>query len=445
MTVQIKFALYNALSKALIILSFWALLPKVVEKIVYDHIDRRLVARTERVLMIIKRGGIDDIVLEQDCSFESYNILKEEFVAIYPILDPTHRELKPRIRNEAWSIEGENLQHRIIRQPFTYDNQLYELNIGEGISSIEELNNTIQQFSLWIMIIIVILSIFLDFAFVKLLMRPFNRIIHTKLQPVPSPNNFDFTPIHSSTDEFNRLDTRINEMMLKLRDAFQIEKEFISNVSHELQTPISIVQNKLENLMIEGNLTDDVMIRLSESQRTLNRMSRIIKALLLISKIENEQYLKSDQVDINSLIEEVLEEIEDRANQKGIKVVRRLNASIEFGPANRALLFTMFFNLLNNAIKYNKENGSISIESELSDHGLIVKITDTGIGIENSQLTAIFERFKRLDKTNPDGYGLGLPIVKTIAQFHHIELLVDSAPGKGTEFTLEFDSISSGR
>lgn len=439
MTVQVKFALYNALSKALIILAFWAILPKVVETIVYNHIDRRLAARTERVMMIIKRGGIDDIVLEQDCSFESYNILKEEFVAIYPILDPTRQISQPEIKNEDWAIEGERLRHRIIRQSFTYDNQLYELNIGEGTSSIEELKDTIQRFSLWVMILVIAISIFLDLGFVRMLMRPFNRIIHSKLQPVPSPASFDFTPVKSSTNEFNRLDTRINEMMHKLKDAFQIEKEFISNVSHELQTPISIVQNKLENLMVEGNLTEDVMIRLSESQRTLNRMSRIIKALLLISKIENEQFLKNEHADILTLINEVLEEIEDRAVQKGIRIIRNLHATADFGPANKALLFTMFFNLLNNAIKYNRENGSIEISSEIHHDTLIVKITDTGIGIESSQLDAIFERFKRLDKTNPDGYGLGLPIVKTIAQFHDIHLTVDSEPGKGTEFSLLFE------
>jgi signal transduction histidine kinase len=438
MTLQLKFALYNALSKALIILAFSAFLPRIVETIVYDHIDRRLFARTERVMMIIQRGGIDDIVLEQDCSFESYNILKEEFVAIYPILDPTRREREPLIRNEAWSIEGEKLQHRIIRKPFTYDNQLYELNIGEGTSSIEDLKSTIQKYSLWMMILIVTLSIFIDLGFVRLLMRPFNRIITSKLKPVPSPAGFDFAPITSSTYEFNRLDTRINEMMHKLKDAFQIEKEFISNVSHELQTPISIVQNKLENLIIEGNVSEDVMIRLTESQRTLNRMSRIIKALLLISKIENEQYLKTDTVDISVLLREVVSEIEDRLNQREIQFKAHLDDTIEFGPANKALLFTLFFNLLNNAIKYNKPGGSIEVSTKRNGNQLQVEISDTGIGIESQNLNLIFERFKRLDKTNPDGYGLGLPIVKTIASFHDIDLNVHSEAGKGTTFTLLF-------
>lgn len=438
MTLQFKFTLYNALSKALIILAFMSLLPLIVERIVYDHIDKRLAARSERVLRIIERGGIDDIVLEQDCSFESYNILKEEFVAIYPILDPRKVPADVSIKNEAWSIEGENLFHRIIRRTFIYDNQLYELNIGEGISSIDELKSILQRFTLWMMLIIIAVSVFIDLGFVRLLLRPLNKIIGNKLKPVPSPASFDFSPVPSTTFEFNRLDQRINEMMHKLKDAFQIEKEFISNVSHELQTPISIVQNRLENIMMEENIPDEVMIRISESQRTLTRMSRIIKALLLISKIENDQYIKTDSVSITSLIDEVIEEIDDRLNQKNIELRKQFYADFTFAPCNRALLFTLFFNLINNAIKYNKEGGSIEISTRIDAEHFNVDIRDTGIGIESAHISGIFDRFKRLNKNNAEGYGLGLPIVKTIAGFHKISVNVTSVPGEGSVFSLRF-------
>ena len=439
MTLQAKFTIYNTVSKALIILVFVAILPIIVEKIAYDHIDRRLTARSEKVLRIIQRGGIDDIVLEQDCSFESYSILKEEFVAIYPILKPSIKKPKIEIKNESWSIEGERLEHRIFRRQFTYDNQLYELNIGEGISNIEELKSTIQRFSLWIMLGIISISIFLDLGFVRLLLKPLNKIIINKLKPVPSPASFDFTSIPSSTFEFHKLDQRINEMMHKLKDAFQIEKEFITNVSHELQTPISIVQNRIENIIVEGNAPDDVVIRLTDSQRTLNRMSRIIKALLLMSKIENDQYIKTDVVKINELLEEVLEEVDDRLNQKNIRLYKNFYDDIELKPCNKALLFTLFSNLLNNAIKYNKQNGSITITTHQVNNKFTIEIRDTGIGIDESEQQAIFDRFKRLNKNEAEGYGLGLPIVKTIAAFHNIDIDVTSEPEVGSVFTLSIN------
>jgi signal transduction histidine kinase len=439
-TLQVKFAIYNAISKSFIILAFMALLPLIIEKIVYDHIDKRLQARSEKVLKIIHKGGIDDIVLEQDCSFESYSILKEEFVAIYPITNLSDTINGISIANESRNIEGEQLVHRILTLSFIYDNQNYKLEIGEGISSIDQLKSTIKKFSLWMMLGVILISIFLDFAFVRILLQPFNKIINTKLKPVPAPINFDFTPIPSTTHEFNQLDNRINEMMHKLQDTFQLEKEFISNVSHELQTPISILQNRLENIIVSENVSDEVLIRLSESQKTLSRMSRIIKALLLISKIENDQYLKTDQVNISELLDEVIDELEDRIAHKNIHIVKRFYQEAVITDCNKALLHNMFFNIINNAIKYNNHEGEIIVAIRNINNQLIVEIEDNGIGMEQGQIPYIFDRFKRLNKSTAEGFGLGLPIVKTIAGFHKISFDVTSQPDKGTCFKCTFEN-----
>jgi len=281
----------------------------------------------------------------------------------------------------------------------------------------------------------VIVSLFIDLGFVSILMRPLNKIMERKLKPVPSPNNFDFTKINTTTREFNKLDQRINEMMLMLKDAFQIEKEFISNVSHELQTPISIIQNRLENLMIDQELNEEVMIKLSDSQRTLNRMSKIIKALLLISKIENDQYLKNEKIDLIQLLDEVLEEIEERLIEKDIKIIRQFYENFEINPGNKALLYTMFTNVINNAIKYNKEGGNIIITTKTIGNEFTIEIKDTGLGMKKEDLPTIFDRFKRLNNSTAEGFGLGLPIVKTIANFHQMKVRVDSEVGVGTSFT----------
>jgi hypothetical protein len=175
MKLQVKLAIYNALSKAVIIAAFGFLLPILVEQVVYDHIDRRLIARTDRVLKIISRGGLNEIIMEQDCSFESYNILKEEFVSIRPLANDIQAP-ETIIGNEKWDVGGEHLNHRIIRQAFVFDNQLYELRIGEGLGTIDQLKSTIEQFTLWLMIIVTFISVFIDIGFVRLMMKPFNRI-----------------------------------------------------------------------------------------------------------------------------------------------------------------------------------------------------------------------------------------------------------------------------
>ena len=435
MKLQVKFAIYNALSKALIVLAFGAILPIIVEKIVYNHIDKRLQARSEKVLKIIQLGGINDIIREQDCSFESYNILKEEFVSIRPILN-TDENPGIFIDNETWNIEGENLSHRIIRQPFVYDNQMYQLNIGEGLGTVDQLKTTISKFSLWAMIIVVFISVFVDLGFVRLLLKPFYKIIETKLQPVPSPVNFNTTPVEGTTYEFVHLDQNINNMMHKIKDAFLVEKEFIANVSHELQTPISIVQNRLENIIVDGNVPDEVTVKLIDSQRTLGRMSKIIKALLLISRIENDQYIKNETVKICGLLDEVMDEIEDRLQEKNITISKKFESDFDINPSNRTLLFTMFFNIINNAIKYNKDGGTIHLNTRVDNGKNTIEINDTGIGIDPGQVDLIFDRFKRVNANIGDGYGLGLTIVKSIANFHRMDINVVSEINNGTSFII---------
>lgn len=435
MKLQAKFAIYNALSKAVIVLAFGAILPIIVEKIVYNHTDKRLKARSEKVLKIIKLGGINDIIREQDCSFESYNILKEEFISISPVFE-AKVDSSINIINERSDIGGEILNHRSITMPFMYDNQMYRLKIGEGIGTVEQLKTTITKFSLWAMIVVVLISVFIDMGFVRLLLKPFNRIIETKLKQTLSPISFNTEEVPSTTDEFSHLDKSINSMMHKIKAAFLTEKEFIANVSHELQTPISIVQNRLENIIIDAKVSEEVAVKLIDSQRTLGRMSKIIKALLLISRIENDQYLKKDHIKVTELLDEILEEIEERLQEKNIKVIKNYKDEFELSPCNKTLLYTMFFNIINNAIKYNNENGSIEIKT-ISQHGNnLVYIKDTGVGITEDELPVIFDRFKRVHHDMNEGYGLGLTIVRTVASFHDISIDVKSEPGKGTEFIL---------
>lgn len=419
MKLQVKLAIYNALSKGIIFAAFGFLMPLLVEQVVYDHIDKRLIARTDRVMKIISKGGINEIIMEQDCSFESYNILKEEFVSIVPLPNDS---LPPEtfISNEEWEVEGDLLSHRIIRQSFVYDNQLYLLRIGEGLGTINQLNRVIVQFSIILMILFVLISVFIDIGFVRLMLRPFNKIVKQKLQLPQNPANYQYEPIKTSTWEFRYLDESINELMKRTSRAFLIEKEFIANVAHELLTPISILQNRLENMLMEKEVPVEMENKILESLKTLKRLSKIIRALLMISKIENDQYLKQDSVDFPLMVDEVIAELQELIEEKNIHVVKILDPAPVFGPCNKSLLFTMLFNLINNAIRYNNIGGTIRIKGRMTPGTYILEIEDTGIGIEESQLEHIFDRFRRFSTTDSQGYGLGLPIVKTIANFHRI-------------------------
>lgn len=435
MKLQVKLAIYNALSKGIIFAAFGILLPILTEQVVYDHIDKRLVARTDRIMKIISRGGINEIILEQDCSFESYNIFKEEFVSITPL----RNDMPPpetQISNEQVLVENEKLNHRVVKQAFVYDNQQYMLRIGEGLGTIEQLNKAVVQFSLTLMILFIVVSIFIDIGFARLMLRPFNRIVKQKLRLPKNPSMYVFQPVKTSTHEFRYLDDSINELMRKTRDAFLIEKEFIANVAHELLTPISILQNRFENMLVEHELSEQAEDKVMESLKTLKRLSKIIKALLMISKIENDQFLKQDSADLDTLIEDVCDELEDLIQEKQIVLVKSMEPVAPVTPVNRSLLFNMIFNLVNNAIRYNNIGGNIFIRGERVTEGYRLQIQDTGIGMDDSQINNIFDRFKRFNPSDDQGYGLGLPIVKTISDFHGFSISMDSKPMKGATVTI---------
>jgi signal transduction histidine kinase len=437
MKLQVKLAIYNALSKALIILAFGALMPIIVERVVYNHIDQRLKARTSKVLRIIEKGGLNDIARESDCSFESYDILKEEFIFIEPLARTN--DIRPtEIVNEHWEIDGENLQHRIIRQSFIYDNQLYSLNIGEGIDSVERLKTTIGKFALWATVLAIIFSVLVDIGFARITLRPLNEIVERKLKGTIDPIHFDNRPIKTSTEEFKTLDESLNGLMIRIKDAFLIEKEFITNVSHELQTPISILKSRFENMLVDENIPNDVADKLEDSIRKLNRMSKIIKSLLMISKIDNVQFLKNESVDIKNLLLEVTEELNEHLSTKNISLHFHHLDDFIFPDSNRALLYTLFANIFNNAIKYNVENGSIEVTALRKPTAFVVEITDSGKGISKENVPLIFERFKRFNTASEPSYGLGLAIVKTISDFHRLTINVESELNKGTKFTISF-------
>ena len=163
-----------------------------------------------------------------------------------------------------------------------------------------------------------------------------------------------------------------------------------------------------------------------------------MRSLLLISQIENNQTPKADEVDIPELLKEVKSEVDVRLVEKNITLELELHDDFTFAPGNRSLLFTLFFNLVNNAVKYNKQNGWIIVTTEKTKDKYLVHIRDTGKGIAPDNLKSIFTRFKKFNNSESESYGLGLAMVKTIADFHDMEIKVESKENEGSTFTVVF-------
>lgn len=435
MKLRAKFALYNTLSKLAIILVFVLILPLLIRNIAIINTDLELKAKRDQVLAIIDEVGITTFIEEGSGSgYGSYNLLKEEFISL-----EQNDSVPPvtTIENSPRQVEDEIVEYRVLIHTFSIQEKQYILEVARSLSTIHDIESTLKKFGLYTLLIISIITTISDFAFTRLILAPLKKIIR-KLRTTRDPTSFNHERVATTTTDFRYLDETIHSMMDRMEAVFTKEREFISNVSHQLLTPVSILQTKLENLLNHSNLTEDAEIKLIESQKSLSRLKSIVQSLLLISRIENNQFIRQDSVSIPRLISEVYEEIEDRLEMKRIEFRSENISPFTFEKCNKPLLHTMLFNLINNAIKYTDEGGAIEVSGRMAGGSYELSIQDNGSGIAPENLSVIFSRFKQFRQSDQESHGLGLPIVKTIADFHSIELLVNSRVGAGTKFTLVF-------
>jgi signal transduction histidine kinase len=435
MRLQSKLALFSAASKVFILLLLVGGLPLLVNKVALLNADARLQQKEAKMYQIIEEQGIESFITEETgAAYGSYNLFREEFISLEEI---SSGKVVNSIENSLRKVDNEIVNYRVLSSTFDLGGKRYLLEIGRSLATIEHNSKTLQTYALYFLAAVVLLTAFTDLAFSRLLLRPLAQIVK-RLQKVEHPSTFTPKKLQTSTDDFLYLNNTINAMMRQIQEAFQKEKEFIGNVSHELLTPVSILQTRLENLLADPETPESLLEKLVDNLRTLHRLKNIIQALLLISRIENEQYLRNESVDIPQLAQEVAEEIEERAEAREIELKLEFSGDYTLAKANQSLLFTMLFNVVNNAIKYNKPQGSICLKGQPASTGYELSITDTGVGIPQEQVPHIFSRFKRLHAPDGESHGLGLTIVKTIATFHGIELSVSSELGKGSTFTFRF-------
>ncbi|MFI5450618.1 sensor histidine kinase [Pedobacter sp. UC225_61] len=439
MKLQAKFALYNAITKIAVILVLGAIILLSLETISSHHLDGRLTKKRLKVIENLSDNEIDSLLRNQH-SFTDYNILKDEFIVLNAIPNVGKIDTSIFFTTERREIEGDTEIYRILNDQFEYNNKRYKLELGEAMTAMESIKTTIRFYMLIVLIGSLLVTLLTDYAFTNLILKPFYKIIDQKLNKVNDPTSYNYENIPTNTTDFKILDNSINSLMRKIANLFLLEKQFIANVSHELLTPISILSGRLENILSAENLPIEHENKILASLKTLNRLKVIINSLLLISKVENEQYLKKDQVSIQQELIDIYEDLEDRIIDKQIVYKNEIKEHFTL-TGNQALIHTLLINIINNATKYNVTKGSITIHDELTPTKYILTIEDSGIGMEKENVANAFNRFERENNDKEDGFGLGLSIVNSIAKFHQLNIFIQSKKDKGTVVTVEFPII----
>ncbi len=239
--------------------------------------------------------------------------------------------------------------------------------------------------------------------------------------------------------EVSRLRDNFNLMLQRLQDSFEAEKQFTSDASHELRTPISVIAAECE-YALETSDPDDLEESLTVIARQNKKMARLVEDLLTFTRIE-QKTIQTDfeTLNVNDLIDEVIEEQGLLWADKNI-TVHRDYAKDALLDGDRALLVRLIQNLIQNAYKYGIQNGNIYLKTWLDNNKCVFSVKDDGIGIKEKELPLIWNRFYRADsaRSNSNSTGLGLAMVKQIAELHGANVSANSLAGKGSEFIVKF-------
>lgn len=319
-----------------------------------------------------------------------------------------------------------------VGQSFTYEGQTSALFIRPNISLLFSEVHSIM--SGWLLAGLSIGFIAMLY-FLRFLIRPIVKL--TAATKRIANEQFDEELPVKSKDEIGQLTISFNKMTKQLQENDLLRKEFISNVSHDFQSPLQNVQGyaqllQAEQLTVENRLQYAIII-----QEEMNRLSILTKQILLLTSIEqSSRILKKEPYAIDRQIKEIVHKYHWIVEEKHIELLLQTPPTLFNGDAS--LMEHVFDNLLSNAIKYNQNGGAIEIRIVKSPI-LQIDIIDTGIGIAKDEMQKIFERFYRIDESRTtNGTGLGLAIVKEIIELHGGKIEIKSSLNKGTTFSLKF-------
>lgn len=238
----------------------------------------------------------------------------------------------------------------------------------------------------------------------------------------------------SSAKEIAELATAFNQMLSRLDEAFKRERQFTSDASHELRTPIAVIKAESEYALENRADTEEALIAIRDAA---DRMEKMVGQLLALTRLEaKEKTIEKTEVDLSKLGRMTLEVLEDDAAQRHIALLADIedNAAVN---GDETLLMRLLINLIRNAITYGKEGGFAKLTIRSSEGKATVIIEDDGIGIAEKDIPHIWDRFYQADSSHSSsGSGLGLSMAKLITALHDGQISVESEEGKGSIFTL---------
>ena len=264
-----------------------------------------------------------------------------------------------------------------------------------------------------------------------------------KIEEVQVQNLSDSRIEENNVKELNKLGISYNNMLERLSDAFEIQRQFTANAAHELRTPLALMQVQLDlynSASHPGNDADTLQtIKMVTEQN--DKLNRMVKTLLDMSELQSVG--RDDKIILDAIVEEVLADLEPLAVEKNIKLIGKCEDATMIG--SDILIYRLVYNLVENAIKYNHPLGQVTVTAYQRNKHIYLSVEDTGSGIPKELRERVFEPFFRVDKSRSrelGGVGLGLALVREIVRVHDGSICIKSGKTGGTIFEVTFAQCS---
>lgn len=384
-----------------------------VKTTIEDRVDYRL--NKEKKLIAQQ---LHDLKISDNFSYET----ERASVDIYSNNEACVENISyKRLKNS----DGDLVDYRVLTTCINVDGKQFHIVIRKELEETEAFFQSIFLAFLVTLIIVVVALLAVKWLFLKITWAPFFMTLGTLKEGDFQNTRIEFDE-EVQTKEFQDLNKELNALSERIYDEYQSQKVFIENVNHELLTPLAVIKGKLELLIQSQNLKEKDLQLVSDVFRSIDRLTRLNKSLILLSKIENNQYEETTDVYVSEMLNDILDTFEDQIRTKGITLRKSVNEHFKI-HTNEMLLYVLLFNLTKNAIQHN-----------LEDQGFIdIKLTGDIFTISNSGSQQkdpgknIFNRFVK-DSSSIESIGLGLSIVEKICETNNFSIQYLNDPGTHT-------------
>lgn len=405
MKLLLKTAIYLCLASFLMAILGVFTLKGFIHKSTIHEIDELLISHFKKVEKKIKNTP-DSSFIMADLDDNPHLQEVPNTLIINPIFsDSTEIDLR----------ENALVKIRVLKATVQSKPQNYLVTITQSYEEFEEISAKLSLGSGLYFLGFSLLLLMLNFLIYRQLWKPFYEIInHLRNYQLNKSTPTIFK--EETTEEFNLLSQALHQMTERISKQFTLQKEFTENASHEIQTPIAVISAELETLLGLGNLPEKETNHIQKSMDSLQKLSQLNKSLLLLTKIENNQFSETEEVNLSNLVKNLLEMYHDFAEHRNIKIYQEIqpNQTLEINPLLAEILIG---NLLKNAIRYNQNGGEMTCI--LKDKQLIISNKGDKLPFPEMQL---FNRFVKHPK-HPEATGLGLAIVKQISEQYGLKIM----------------------